>query len=46
MRSMERIVQNYGGTLRASQKEEIFSLDLLLFAPDSSAEREKTGNRN
>lgn len=34
MRSMERIVQKYGGTLSASRKDGVFSLDLLLFAPE------------
>lgn len=34
MRSMERIVQNYGGTLTAGQQDGLFSLDLLLFAPE------------
>lgn len=34
MRSMERIVQNYGGTLTASGQDGLFCLDLLLFAPE------------
>lgn len=33
MRSMERIVQNYGGTLTASGRDGLFCLDLLLAAP-------------
>ena len=34
---MERIVQNYGGTLTAGQQDGLFSLDLLLFAPEQEA---------
>lgn len=38
MRSMERIVQKYGGTLSAGQKDGVFCLDLLLFDPGTAAE--------
>lgn len=37
MRSMERIVQKYGGTLSAGQKDGVFCLDLLLFDPGTAA---------
>lgn len=37
MRSMERIVQRYGGTLSARQQGELFCLDLLLLSPTSPA---------
>lgn len=37
MRSMERIVQKYGGTLSAGQKDGVFRLDLLLFDPGTAA---------
>lgn len=36
MRSMERIVQNYGGTLTAGQRDGMFSLDMLLFDPQTA----------
>lgn len=39
MRSMERIVQKYGGTLTASRQDGVFSLDLLLFAPEAPSEK-------
>lgn len=38
MRSMERIVQKYGGTLSAGQKDGVFRLDLLLFDPGTAQE--------
>lgn len=36
MRSMERIVQNYGGTLTAGQQDGVFSLDMLMFDPQTA----------
>ena len=41
MRSMERIVQKYGGTLSAGQQDGVFSLDMLLFAPDEDRPAEQ-----